>query len=119
MSPFLTEGDNRAPKVWVRVDSHDRRARRPAQVLDGLLGVPTTPWSPSSRLPECLVEDGDAAVVSVAHFHHGLLAPDVLETLAGPETDGPTRWNRELLTRAGIATDAPLARPNVEHAEPA
>ena len=55
MSPILARGDIRAPEVWLRVDIHDRRAspvgapRTPANVLDGLLGVPAPSWSPSPR----------------------------------------------------------------------
>ena len=52
-------------------------------------------------------------------FHYGLLAPDVPETLAGPETDGATGWDPDLLTGAGVATDAPFARLDQEHPEPA
>ncbi len=55
MSPLLMEGDIRAPEVWLRVNIHDRRAspigvpRTPAQVLDGLLGVPAPLWNPTWR----------------------------------------------------------------------
>ena len=52
---FADGSDIRSPEVWLRADSHDRRAapidcaRTFAQVRDGLLGVPATLWSPSPR----------------------------------------------------------------------
>ncbi len=69
MSPLLTEGDIRAPEVWLRVDIHDRRALpsacpNPCQVRDGLLAVPgdvlepfpeaarhTHPWVATLKAP--------------------------------------------------------------------
>ena len=48
-----------------------------------------------------------------------LVLPDVLEILGGLEADGPARWDPDLLARAGIATDAPFARLDLEYPEPA
>ncbi len=49
MSPLLTEGDIRAPEVWVRVDIHDRRAS-PIGVPDSCPDPGRPPGGPSDAL---------------------------------------------------------------------
>ncbi len=56
MSPLLMEGDIRAPEVWVRVDSHGRRAA-PIGVPEPLPRSWTASWR-SQRRPGALPRGG-------------------------------------------------------------